>query len=58
MSSTHGTKLLSRIRAGGVVESKARIARDVHAELGASLVGNRKLRIAGLPNRKASSLKR
>jgi hypothetical protein len=51
------TKVLSRIRAGGVVVSKARLAQDVLAS-GACVTGQRKLRIAGLPNRKAASLKK
>jgi hypothetical protein len=51
------TKILTRIRAGGVVTSRTRLAKDVQNDPSCTLTACRKLRIAGLPNRKAGSLK-
>jgi hypothetical protein len=53
-----GTKILSRIRAGGVVVSRAKLAKDVASDPSASITSHKKMRVAGLPNRKASSLKK
>jgi hypothetical protein len=44
---------ISRIRAGGVVASRLRLATDA-----ASPVERKKLRISGLPNRKGANLKK
>lgn len=57
MVGPRGTKLLSRIRSGGVVISRARLAKELQADPSANVVAFRKLRIAGLPNRRAASLK-
>jgi hypothetical protein len=58
VGSSRGTKLLGRIRAGGVVTSKMRLAQDALHDPGASLMAFRKLRVGGLPNRKAANLKK
>ncbi|MBK8011600.1 MAG: hypothetical protein IPK13_09625 [Deltaproteobacteria bacterium] len=47
-----GTKIESRIRAGGVVLSKLRLLKEVDRDPSTTIVSSRKLRIVGLPNRK------
>ena len=47
-----------RVRAGGVVVAKHRLIKAVKADPSDNLTTNRKLRIAGLPNRKAGQLAR
>jgi hypothetical protein len=53
VGSSKASKCLSRIRSGGVVVSKTRLVKSA-----TSIVDHPKLRIAGLPNRKAGSLKK
>lgn len=48
---------MSRIRGGGVVISKSRLAKDVMAEPSPSGSSVRKVRLSGLPNRKAANLR-
>lgn len=52
VASSKASKCIARIRAGGVVVSKARLAKSA-----TSIIDHPKLRIAGLPNRKAGRLK-
>lgn len=53
-----GAKIVSRLRAGGVVLSKSRVLKQISGDPTQTVVSSRKLRVAGLPNRKAASLKR